>query len=158
MKYTAFALAAALLLGAFGLWPFHGQDPAQLAPVQTLVVAQAGEKVCVFTDNGLSGCGENYHQAMEQLEACAPGKAFFGTCSSVVLCGSGALLRQLAADSRLRPAAAVYAAQSVPEAGLLTELLKAHPGSVRLADVRQGAGELPQLRYEDTGWRVYDVS
>ena len=86
---------------------------------------------------------------MAALERTAPGRAFFAACSAVVLCGEGSLDAVLS-DSRLRPAAMVYAAPFVPNAAQLQPVLAAHPGGVRIADLQRGADAIPMLE----GWQA----
>lgn len=156
MKIIAAALALQLLLCAFGLYPFSGQKAADLQPVQLILVEQLPGAVCLRTDNGLSGCGADYAEAMRCLQAAAPGKAFFASCSAVVLCGGMQSLEAVQNDPQLRPAALVYAAPFAPDAAQLQPVLLAHPGSVRLADLQRGEMKLPRLIPRAEGWLVQD--
>lgn len=156
MKHLVWVLGGVLLLSAFGLYPFSGQKLADLQPVQVLTVQQLPYGVAVQTDNGLAGLGENYDEAMTRLEQTAPGKAFFASCSAVILCGGEQSLDAVLHDERLRPAAAVYAAAYAPSAAQVQPVLAAHPGSVRIADLKRGERELPQLIAVQEGWLVED--
>ncbi|MBE6955359.1 MAG: hypothetical protein E7449_05535 [Ruminococcaceae bacterium] len=156
MKVIASLLVLQLLLAAFGLFPFSGEKIADLQPVQVLTVQQLPGAVLLRTDNGLSGYGADYAEAMERLEKTAPGKAFFACCSAVVLCGGEESLSAVVQDARLRPAAAVYRAPFAPDAAQLQPVLAAHPGGVRIADLQRGGESLPQLIPLEEGWLVED--
>ena len=156
MKFIAAILALQLLLGAYGLFPFHRRDAADLKPAQVLTVQQMSGAVLVRTDNGQSGLGADYDEAMALLEETCPGEAFFASCSAVVLCGGEESLSAILADSRLRPAAAVYAAPAAPNAAQLQPLLDAHPGGVRIADLQRKSTPLPRLIPLPEGWMVED--
>ena len=157
MKWLALTAAGGILLAAFGLYPFRERDAAQLLPVQTLVVAQASGGVRVRADNGLEGWGADYEAAMENLQARAPGEAFLATCAAVVL-RAPSFAQAVTEDERLRPAAEVYLSLSPVEPEEVSTLLQAHSGGVRIADLRQGATELPRLDCRTGGWLVLDVS
>ena len=158
MKAAAWVLAGYLLLSAFGLKAFSGNKLSDLQPVQLLIVQQLPDGVAVKTDNGLSGYGKDYDEAMQRLEQTAPGKAFFASCNAVVLCGGKQSLRAVLEDARLRPAAMVYAAPFAPEPAQLQPVIAAHPGSVRIADFKGGGEEPTQLIPLAEGWMVENGS
>lgn len=156
MKIIAAVLTLQLLLRGFGLFPFSGEKVADLQPVQVLTVEQLPGMVLVRTDNSLAGCGADYDAAMARLEATAPGKAFFACCNAVLLCGGEESLDAVLTDTRLRPAALIYAAPFAPDAAQLQQVLSAHPGGVRLADLQRGEKKLPRLIPLAEGWLVED--
>lgn len=158
MKAVAWVLAGYLMLAAFGLKGFSGGPLAELQPVQLLTVQQLPRGIAVYTDNGLSGMGETYELAMRQLEASAPGKAFFASCGAVVLCGGVQSLQEVCNDTRLRPAARIYCAAETPDAAALQPILAAHPEGAKIADLVRGMAQPSRLIPTLGGWQVEDVS
>ena len=74
-KHARLTLLAALLAAAW-LLPFRGQDPADLLPVQTLVMDCREGQVYLYGDGGLVGQGASPAQAMDTLVQNAPGRAY----------------------------------------------------------------------------------
>ena len=153
MKPALAALAAFLLIRAFGLDPFVSREVETLLPVQVLVAEAVPGGVRVSTDNGLRGAGADYETAMARLEAAAPGTAFFGTCGAVVLCGVG-LDAAVIRDARLRPNCSVYRCEQTPSAETLAGFLAVRESPATILDLRHERGEPARLIPTEGGWML----
>ncbi len=164
-RLTIFCILAALA-GLFGLLPFTPSDAAELVVVQTLVVAEdAAGRVTLFAADGLTGEGADFEAAAEDLAARAPGELFLGAVEHLILTGTSAdCLADAAHGDTLRPAVRVYtselpAQRLAEDSETLTSFLNAHPGGVRLSDVRaalyEGAGvNIPHLNGEEGSYET----
>lgn len=165
MKKAAVFLLAALLCGLFGGLPFEAVDASELTVVQVLAVSADERGVTVFAPEGISGAGADFDAAVGDLAAHAPGKLFLGAAEHVILTdGAAGAASGIARSGALRPAVRLYssgedAGALMGDAQALTEFLGAHPGKIRLADVRRalydGAGViLPRLEKGEGGYET----
>lgn len=164
-RVICFAVLAALA-GVTGLLPFSPTEAADLIVVQTLVVCEdADGRVRVYGPDGLSGAGAQISDAIDELAGRVPGQLFLGACEQLVFAGGSTdALADAAHGDTLRPAVRVYLSAE-PACGLaeqeeaLTKYLNAHPGPVRLSDVRAALYErrqlaLPRLVLEEGAYEV----
>ena len=160
MKRIWIWLALLAAVAAFGLFPAQGTDAAELQPAQLLLVSASGGTLQVETDQGSVGLGRTLDEAMADLRAGAAGTVFFGTVEHVVGAqGARYLLPQLAASDELRPAARLYLAPVLPEAGEAAQFLAAHPGRLTLQRARAAllygqTAEPPELLTTEGGLRL----
>ncbi len=164
-RLIVFAVLAAAA-GLSGLLPFRPSDAAELVVVQTLIAeTDADGAVTLYGPDGLSGTGQDLNAAAQALGAHAPGELFLGAVEHLILVSASAdRLAEAASGGLLRPAVRVYAsslsAQALAEdIDTLTDFLSAHPGGVRLSDVRaalrEGTGvELPWLLGKEGGYET----
>lgn len=163
MKKLALFALAALAAGLFGWLPFRAVDCSELVVVQVLAVAPAEDGVTVFAPDGLSGTGDSLTAALSDLAAHAPGTLFLGAAEHLIVSdGAAAAIADAARADDLRPAVRLYATALdagalMEDAAGLTAYLRAHPGTVRLGDVRAArydgtAVHLPALRKETGGY------
>ncbi len=165
MKKPVMFLLAALLCGLFGWLPFEAVDASELTVVQVLAVAADENGVTVYAPEGIAGAGADFDAAVEDLASHAPGRLFLGAAEHVILTdGAANAASGIARSGALRPAVRLYASGEdagalMEDAEALAEFLTAHPGEVRLADVRRalygGAGvTLPNLTKGDGGYET----
>ena len=126
-KHARVTLLAALLAAAW-LLPFRGQDPADLLPVQTLVMDCRDGQVYLYGDGGLEGQGASPAQAMDALVQNAPGRAYLAQTEHLVV--TQPALSQVAAlyeAASLRLACGVFqlSGQTLPRPEDLTDYLTA---------------------------------
>lgn len=157
MQRVILFVVLAAFAGLTGLLPFSPSDAAKLVVVETLVVSQdAYGRVTLYGPDGLTGTGTDFDDAVAELAAHAPGQLFLGAAEHLVFAG-GAIdsLAGAAHGDTLRPAVRVYVSAEPAEVLVdkekeVTKYLSAHPGAVRLSDVRAALYErtrivLPQL-------------
>ena len=160
MKRIWLWLALLAAVAAFGLFPAQGTDAAELQPAQLLLVSSSGGTLRLETDQGSVGLGRTLDEAMADLRAGAEGTVFFGTVEHVVVAQSARdLLPRLAASDALRPAAKLYLAPDLPEAGAAARFLAAHPGALTLQRARAAllyghTPEPPELLTTEGGLRL----
>ena len=165
MKKAAVFLLAALCCGLFGWLPFEAVDASELTVVQVLAVSAGENGVTVYAPEGISGTGADFDAAVKNLAAHAPGKLFLGAAEHVILTnGAANAASGIARSGALRPAVRLYASGAdagalMDDAEALTAFLTAHPGEIRLADVRRalydGAGvTLPRLKKGEGGYET----
>ena len=94
--------------------------------------------VLLTCDHGVSGRGESFSAALDDLERSAPGALFLDTAEHLVLAsGAWDLAREAVECGRFRPAAKLYLGQgTLPEEQALAAYLRAHPGRVTLAQLQ----------------------
>lgn len=165
MKSIIMYLLIAFAVLAGGL-PFEEADTADLVVVRMLAVSEdAYGRVTLCGPDGLRGEGGDFAAAVESLAAHAPGTLFLGACEHLVLTGSSAdCLADCAAGGGLRPAVRVYftdmeQSELARQLETLTEYLSAHPGDVRLSDVRAALYEgtrldIPRLQGEEGAYET----
>lgn len=99
-----------------GLWPFQGVDAADVVPVETVAIGRNGSTVQVLAGEDLSGQGDSLEEALEDLEASAPGTVFFGTVERVILTQNAMdLVGELMARTQFRPSVLIYATSGAVE-------------------------------------------
>lgn len=164
MKRLAVFALAVLALGMAGALPFETVDCSGLVVVQVLAVGRGADgAVTVYAPDGLRGEGAAFDDALDDLAAHAPGTLFLGAAEHLILADAAAA-SSIARSGALRPAVRLYASRLAPEtlmedAQALGEFLAAHPGAVRLGDLRaalyEGAAvRLPALRREAGGYET----
>ncbi len=160
-----FAVLAALA-GLCGWLPFSPTDAVELVVVETLVVSEdANGRVTLYGPDGLTGSGAGFDDAAADLAAHAPGQLFLGAAEHLVFAGSAVdSLAEAAHGDTLRPAVRVYVCSEPAEVLVeqekeVTQYLSAHPGGVRLSDVRAALYErtrieLPQLQGKEGAYET----
>ena len=147
-------LAAGLALG--GVLPLKTHDVAELEPAHILLIWTENGTVRTRTDSGAEGAGASLEAALADMEERAVGVLFLDTAEHVLLQGNArALMQALAESQRLRPAAKIYLAETLPEdAEQAAAYLKTHAGRmtlgmVRAALLRAETVRLPHARVEE---------
>ena len=158
-KFVVLAVLAAVLRMT-GLLPFQSSDVSELVPVQALVVSVEDGRV-YLDGGGCLGVGENWEEALQDLDQSAEGHVFLGTADHVVLCGEAvSLLYRISRSDVLRPAASVCVCPyGVVDAKTAGAYLDAHHSGVTLRQVRAlqlrpGELELPELIQTRGGLRL----
>lgn len=155
MKKLLLFAAAVAVAGFLGWLPAEQKDVGGLLPAQTLVLTLQDGQLDLDGGQDLKGTGWTWETAMEDLEATAPGRAFFGATEHIVLVGDAAgILQDVLQDQNLRPAARIYAGKGTVEADSATEFLNAHKAGVTIQSLRSAILEgrdlnLPLLTGED---------
>ena len=139
--------------------PRTGTDAAKLLPAQVLVIGAGDGAITVEADNGAAGSGPTLAAALADMAECAEGTLFLDTAEHILLHGGAReLTAQVAASSRLRPAARLYlTGDRMPDAKRCAAFLQAHPGRVTLGAVHAamlGAGGMTLPRVVETEGRL----
>ena len=129
--WQGFALAAALTL-VLGL-PFREYDTKKLLPMKTLQARRQGNTIHIISEAG-EGYGQDWMEAVHNLEERAPGEVCFDTAEQAVF-SDRPLAREAAQSGLLRPSARVYFSRSAADPQGLYEYLSAHPGSLQISDL-----------------------
>jgi len=136
--------AGALLLGGERL---RGRDVAKLSPVEVLYMDIQNGTICLKTDTGNVGLGENVTQALENMKKTTPGTVFLETADYLLVTEKAAdLIGQL--RQHLRPNCGVCIAEGEIQLEKIAEYLNAHEPEVSLQELRTGSKELPVLTME----------
>ena len=134
MKKWLYLLGALAAVGILSRLPHPARDIAELKPVQAVYLYQNGGKLCIETDTGDFGAGENLTEAAGDLSANADGGIFLDTAEFLILD------RQIAIDPSfyqyLRPGCGVCYADEPPDLAAAVEFLSAHPPQITLAHLR----------------------
>lgn len=157
MRTLLAMMAAAAVLAVGGFQPATPSEVGKLVPVQTLCVT-CGAAWEVTADGGLSGRGDSFDAALEDLSAGAPGQLFLGTVSAVTLTDETEIREILDSDA-LRPAVQVLRLHGSAAPDELTTFLAAHSGGVTIAALRtaraqDGTLSLPALIQTKEGFRI----
>lgn len=100
-------LAAGLVLT--GVLPLEAHDPSELLPARVLTVRREDGWVHTACDSGAEGVGKTLDAALADMARSAEGVLFLDTAEHILLHGGAReLTAQVAASSRLRPAARLY--------------------------------------------------
>lgn len=126
MKRMMWLLAA---LGMVMLMRLPGQsaDVAELEPVETVLVCRRGSDICITTDTGATGTGENLLLAVEDLKRHASGRIFLDTADYLLVEGEGINWQEL--YPVFRPGCWVCRASGVEALEAAGAFLKIHPPS-----------------------------
>ena len=146
-------LAAGILLG--GLLPFESNDVGRLRPVKTIQV-EWEQEIRVTSDLGDRGIGDSWAEAMEHLEAGAPGVVFYDTGEYLLLGpGTEKFLPELLQEGTFRASCRVYRlAGAEPDLEAVGAFLDSHPveltlNTLRAALARGEVVRLPTLHWEE---------
>lgn len=150
-------LAAGLVLT--GVLPLEAHDPSELLPARVLTVRREDGWVHTACDSGAEGVGKTLDAALADMARSAEGVLFLDTAEHILLHGGAReLTAQVAASSRLRPAARLYlTGDRMPDAKRCAAFLQAHPGRVTLGAVHAamlGAGGVALPRVVETEGRL----
>lgn len=133
MKKLICLAAAVGIVGALGWLPADRRDVGKLLPARALIVSAEEGQVSVNGGESLSGRGDSWSSALEDLRNAAPGEAFLGACGHVILLGDAeAILPDILQDQELRPAARVYRGQGEMKPDEAAEYLDAHEAGVTM--------------------------
>lgn len=161
MKTILCLLLVLALLSAFGLSPFSGREAQELNPAQTLIANFSEAGVRLTTENGQSGFGATWDEAVQNLKNSSVGAAFLQTAERIVVCGAQWMdLAAVALSDALRPAAQVYAGQQVEDAAAAQEYLDTRPSAVTVGELKtaiaqkQALPSLPEVR-DENGTLIY---
>lgn len=137
-------LAALLLLSRV---EHTGVDIDLLEPVRLVCVSAQEDGICVETDTGAMGYGQDLESAIANLHASSSASVFLDTAEFLVLSGkTEELLPQL--YGILRPACQVCVTNGQPDLAQVVEFLNAHPPQVKLLQCRAGTAKLPALYFQ----------
>lgn len=124
-------LAAIALVCYYGL-PYREYETAQLLPIRCLQAQRQGNEIVLRWEDG-EARGRDWESAVDELRRKAKGELLFDTASELVV-SDGALAREAAASSELRPGAQVYFAANLADPKELHAYLAAHPTQRTIAD------------------------
>ena len=139
-RWICYVAALALL----GVSPFHRLDISRLAPVETVWLGQQGGLVCIETDQGYFGSGEDVASALENLNATASAIVFLETADYVIL-ESGMERCLIQAERIFRPSCMLCIADQMPDLKAATDFLQIHEPAVTLRQWNVQQCSLPRL-------------
>lgn len=125
-----------------------GTEIARLRPVEVLQVERSDGLVCLKTDMGDSGVGEDVKAASEDLLEGAPGEVFLDT-AEYLLVDENALELLPELMPYLRPSCMVCLVEGKVDLEQIGAYLQAHPLGRNLAQYRAGEKELEILRVSE---------
>ena len=129
-------------LGILLLSPGASTDVVKLVPVELVYVYEQNQKICLETDTGDLGVGEDLEEAMADLRSSASGEIFLETANFAIVTEQTAHLVP-GLHAFLRPATRICLGVRA-DAGA-AEYLSAHEPQVTLKDLRTGEADLPVL-------------
>ena len=123
-----------------------GVDVGKLEPVELIRLSQADGLVCVETDTGARGYGDNLDAAITNLHESASATVFLDTAQYLVLAAqTEEYLPQL--YELLRPACYVCTTDEKGDLEQTVNYLRAHPPIIKLLECRAGTAKLPVLYF-----------
>ena len=124
-----------------------GVDVGELEPVELVQLSKEEAGLCVETDTGARGYGQNLETAIENLYESSSAAVFLDTAEYLVLTGqTEEYLPQL--YEILRPACRVCVTDGKVDLTQTVKFLGAHPPQVKLLQCRAGVAELPTLYFQ----------
>ena len=120
-----------MLLAITALSPIPRMDIAKLIPVEVVWISQQAGQVCLQTDTGEQGWGQDVRTALENLRASALGDVFLETAEYVIVeQGDEALLEQC--EGLLRPACKICASNQMPDMETIAGFLATHEPEITM--------------------------
>jgi hypothetical protein len=136
-----------LLVAVLGLVlsnPFEMSDIAKLKPVEAVRISVIQRMICVETDTGDLGAGEDLPKAFADLKQTASGDIYLETADRLLVSPQAVfLLPELKAY--LRPGCNVCVALGEADMGDISEFLRNHEPGVTLQNYWTGNRDLPVL-------------
>lgn len=80
-------MAYILVIGVMLLIPAHGIDVGRLRPVEAVQISQKEGSICIRTDTGDIGTGENLEEAYEDMKKTSSGNVFLDTAAYLIIEG-----------------------------------------------------------------------
>lgn len=162
MRSLLCLLAAFLLLTFAGRLPFQIHDASELNPIQTLQIHVQNNSFTLRGENGQTGRGESFTEAVEDLKRTSNGEVFLQTAQKLILTGETKTAICALMNSReLRPAGELFASsETALDLQQVDAYLQTRSSSVTLGDLRSAvlmgvAARLPVLLPTPEGVKLY---
>ena len=148
MKRMMWLLAALSMVLLMRL-PGQSADVAELEPVETVLVCRRGSDICITTDTGATGTGENLPLAVEDLNRHASGRIFLDTADYLLVEGEDISWEEL--YPVFRPGCWVCRASGIEDLEAAGAFLKIHPPSNILLQVCAEERQAENLLQKEEG-------
>ena len=148
MKRWVLYAGAVIGIAAIGASSLRGTEMGKLEPVEVVWLGEENGQVCLETDTGAVGRGEDVPAALENMKASALGYIFMQTADYLIVqTGAEPLLQQV--YDILRPSCMVCKAETLPDMEKVAAFLEIHASPIILRQSQVEKSELPLLREQE---------
>lgn len=153
MKKWLFLLLIFGTVAAFNGGMSLGTDVAELAPVQSVRVAQFNRYIMVETDTGAWGMGGDLASALVHMEETSPASVFLDTADYLIVAPE---LLYLLPDLKevLRPSCGICLERGKTDMERVGQFLQIHEPKITLSDYLAGITDLPTLLTTQEGMQL----
>lgn len=144
MKRWLWYIGIVAVIAALSGKPSAGKDIGKLQPIQVVRLTCPQGQVCMETDTGDVGMGENLKSALADMKLSAPAEIFLDTADYLII-SPGCMDLLPAVMQYLRPSCSVCLEEGKPDMEQVGVYLQQHAPSITLMQYRAGERDLPTL-------------